>query len=261
LSMKEVEMTGFVYDVSLGWLAGWNRDKLYEEDPKRVKWIKMSEVNNMQKADAETEQDKCVGYQMMVWNGEVYQQWLEIRPSKVKAGYGLFACCRFERGDIISAEVPGESYGQFELSEEPPNSDNLNLGVAWAAVKLENDLRRASNAIYVEANGLLRARSRILPGSEILVDSGSDVSIYGMEYLDCVVMPNKPSHYRNWWSPVQLGKVVSGSKTGGYVVVYGAQRNRIHVTEEEVKKIAITSAYNREIEEEEERERKRQKIF
>jgi hypothetical protein len=106
------------------------------------------------------------------------------------ACYGLFAKARFERGDIISVKrcgktevAPGED---VEKRKHPhraagaavgPTEETVGLGAGWAETVDLNAMKKAAsqccNARFTIDGQVLRATTRILPGTEVIVGVGA----------------------------------------------------------------------------------------
>ena len=221
-------MEELVYDIRLDWLARWGPSNVI----KSVKWLKIEELGG-----GEAEAD---GFRMMVLiGGKGYKNWIEVRKSKRKGGFGLFAAVRFEKGDIITARVPGEEEAKEDRN---PQLENLQLG--WAVRRSSEELGKGSNAIYVSSNRLIRAKNRILAGSEILLDADME-STLGMEYLDCLVFSEPRVGWRNFQSRNGIGTVRSGDKVNGFIVQFDKGRKKVKMSKEKVRSLAVSYEFGK----------------
>lgn len=218
-----------VYDIGLDWLVRWAEvGGLASNATKSVKWLKIEEI--------EEEDMEAGGFRMMVLTGgKGYKSWIEVRRTESKAGYGLFAAVRFERGDIITALVPGEEEAK---EARLPSKSNLKLGGSWAVRRSQEELGKSSNAIYVPNNGLIRAKNRILPGSEILLDAEMQ-AVFGFEYLDCLVFSEPRQGWRNWQSKTCIGTIKSGDLVNGFIAEFDQGRKKVRMSQEEVRRLAV----------------------
>lgn len=237
-------MKNLVYECNLEWLKAFVEGRASNSlsRPRPVKWQKLEDVAvvemdaQIRKRISETKAANIV-YRMLVWIGGAYKGWIEVRPSCVRDSYGLFAVARFEKGSIITAKIPIEN----QLDDSVlPSEDTLHLGWKWAVEKNADALGPTANAVYLRENGLVRASTRIMPGTEILLDGGCTSSRNGFEWLDSLVFAEPQKGWKNWHARGSIGKVVSGNSGHGFVVKFDHGTETLeNVTEEELKKRSV----------------------
>lgn len=106
------------------------------------------------------------------------KKWLTIMKTENSPGNGvsfqLFAATRFEKGDVISVVTFPENN---EINQTEPNGKTLGLGGDWAKkVFTQNDDIKQCNAMISNEANVIRAVSRIMAGTEIIV---------AMDYRNC----------------------------------------------------------------------------
>lgn len=224
-------MVELLYDIDLEWLRRWNDGVPgYEQNGANgVRWRHSYEMDGGV--------GKRVAYEMFVWCGDSLKKWLEVRPSTIKKGFGVFATVRFEKGDIITARVEGQEYK--DNGTEEPQIDNLQFGWQWIARKRGDDCK--SNAVYVKENNLVRAKNRILAGAEIVLEDADSGSTGGAEYLDSIVFDEADIQRgpKSWHGLSNIGKVISGDSYNGFVVYYQEKRLKVKMSEGMVKALLV----------------------
>jgi hypothetical protein len=154
----------------------------------------------------------------------------------VRDGYGLFAVTRFEKGSVVTAKIPNET----QLPESAiPSKDNLHLGWNWVAKKNAEELGLTTNVVYLKESGLIRACTRIMPGTEILLDREQSSILNGLEWLDSLIFMESREGWSNWHARRSIGRVVSGDKGRGFVVKFedGSIRN---MNEAKLEELAVS---------------------
>ena len=234
-----------MYECDVDWLrpiieGGWE----VKGSSDIIQWVKKEKVGV--KLDGINEVGVGIDevYCMNVNTGGSFKGWLEVRRSGIQEGYGLFAMRRFEKGSIITAKIPKE---MGTVPEGPPTRETLFLGWSWAVKKNTEDVGRHFNAVHLDANGMLRTARRIMPGTEIVVDAGSQSTfVADMEWLDTVVFMERKHALMNWHRRTYFGKVISGDRKQGYTVQYNNGKIR-KMNKAEVQRLAVF----REVDEEE----------
>lgn len=218
-----------VYECDVEWLRPLTEGDLSVSKPvKLVKWQKLEDVSvvgvEYQGGNRSMQRGDTVIYRMLVGNGGAYKGWVEVRRSGVRNSYGLFAISRFEKGSIITAKIPDEIEGS---NLDSPTKDTLFLGWNWVVRKSAEELGPTTNAVYLKESGLIRACTRIMPGTEILLDGDKLSGTNGLEWLDALVFLERSNGWKNWHARNTIGRVVSGDRGRGYIVKYqdGTVRN------------------------------------
>jgi hypothetical protein len=220
---ESAEMKSLVYECDVEWLRPFVEGGLERPLTKPVKWQKLEDVAVVGVESLVGDRNMAVPgdtnalFRMLVVNGGVYKGWVEVRKSGVKEGYGLFAVTRFEKGSIITAKIPCE----IQLLESViPTKDTLYLGWNWVAKKSLEELGPTINAVYLRESMLIRACTRIMPGTEILLDREQLSVSNGLEWLDSLVFMESREGWTNWHARRSIGRVVSGDKGRGFVVKF-----------------------------------------
>ena len=229
------EMTTLVYDCNIEWLKMVIESGcMMEYHGKAVKWQRTEEVRQVDDYTSDMEGEN-VAFRMLVLSGGVYKEWIEIRRSGFGDGYGLFALTRFEKGSIITMKIPYE--GKLGQGAEPQKS-SLHLGCNWVARKTADHIGPTGNAVYLEENGLLRSKRRIMPGSEIVLDEKLTSDLCDLKYLDALVYVEKKDSWNNWQDTNSIGRVISGDRGRGYMVKYH-DSNMKTMNVQDIEKLAL----------------------
>ena len=141
------------------------------------------------------------------------------------SGYGLFARCRFEKGDIVTfmsksnfekTNMKGNLHEKCHVEGEP-----FFVGGEWARDAVSVPVDSIRNNACITEYGAVRAIQRILSGHEILVDYNLQ-HFYPAKLLDMVVY--KDEEGACFVNPADIGIVTGyGGKQDGsvrYVVKY-----------------------------------------
>jgi hypothetical protein len=216
-------MKSLVYECDVEWLKPLVEGGSERPLAKPIKWQKLEDVvvvglQSHQVGDGSmVPGDTNVLFRMLVANGGVYKGWVEIRRSGVRDGYGLFAVTRFEKGSIVTAKIPYET----QLPESGiPSKDTLHLGWKWVVKKNVEELGLTTNVVYLKESGLIRACTRIMSGTEILLDREQSSILNGLEWLDSLIFMESREGWSNWHARRSIGRVVSGDKGQGFVVKF-----------------------------------------
>jgi hypothetical protein len=112
------------------------------------------------------------------------------------------------------------------------------LGWNWVVKKNAEELGPTINAVYLKESGLIRACTRIMPGTEILLDGEQSSVSNGFEWLDSLIFMESQNGWSNWHARRSIGRVVSGDKSRGFVVKYddGSVKN---MNETKLKELAV----------------------
>jgi hypothetical protein len=154
-------------------------------------------------------------FRMLVANGGACKGWVEVRKSGMRDACGVFAVTRFEKGSTVTPKIPDE----MQLPEfGMPAKHALHLGWNWVVKKKAEELGRTINVVRLKENGLTRACTRIMPGTEILLDGEQSSVSNGFEWLDGLVFMESQSGWTNWHARRSIGRVVSGDKGWGFIV-------------------------------------------
>ena len=235
-------MKSLVYECDVEWLRAVVEGRLEMSSVKPVKWQKLEDVivvgleERRVGTSSMGEGDRNAVFRMLVANGGIYKGWVEVRRSGMRDDYGLFAVARFEKGSIVTVKIPEETQlPAFTM----PTKDTLHLGWNWVVKKNVEDLGPTINAVYLRESGLIRACTRIMPGTEILLN-GEQLSVSnGFEWLDSLIFMESQDGWTNWHARRSIGRVVSGDKGRGFVVKYddGSIKN---MNEAKLKELAVS---------------------
>ncbi len=93
--------------------------------------------------------------------------------------------------------------------------------------------------MYLKESGLIRACTRIMPGTEIFLDGEQSSVSNGFEWLDSLIFMESQNGWSNWHARRSIGRVVSGDKSRGFVVKYddGSLKN---MNETKLKELAVS---------------------
>jgi hypothetical protein len=186
---ESVKMKSLVYECDVEWLRPLVKGESKRPPVKPIKWQKLEDVAvvgvELRVGDRSTGPgDMNAVFHMLVANGGVYKGWVELQSSGLRDSYGLFAVTRFEKGSIITVKIRYET----QLSESAiPTKDTLHLGWNWVVKKNVKELGPTINAVYLKESGLIWACTRIMPGTEILLDGEQSSVLNGLEWLDSLI--------------------------------------------------------------------------
>jgi hypothetical protein len=107
------------------------------------------------------------------------------------------------------------------------------------AKKNAEELGLTTNVVYLKESGLIRACTRIMPGTEILLDREQSSILNGLEWLDSLIFMESREGWSNWHARRSIGRVVSGDKGRGFVVKFedGSIRN---MNEAKLEELAVS---------------------
>ena len=236
MSRESPNMKSLVYECDVEWLRPFVEGGSKVSSAKAIKWQKLEDLIVVGDDKSMGPGDTNIIFRMLVTSGGVYKGWVEVRKSGASDGYGLFAVTRFEKGSIVTAKIPYET----QLSDSAiPTKDTLHLGWNWIVKKNVEEVGRNSNAVYLKESGLIRACTRIMPGTEILMDKEESSVSNGLEWLDSLIFAEPQHGWTNWHARKLIGKVVSGDKGRGFVVKYddGSMQN---MTEMKLEELAVS---------------------
>jgi hypothetical protein len=236
-------MKSLVYECDVEWLRPVVEGGSEMSSMKSVKWQKLEDVIDVGLQEPRVGARSSMGerstnavFRMLVANGGAYKGWVEVRKSGMRDDYGVFAVTRFEKGSIVTLKIPDETQlPEFTI----PTKHTLHLGWNWVVKKKAKEHGRTINAVYLKENGLIRACTRIMPGTEILLDWEQSSVSNGFEWLDSLVFMESQSGWTNWHTRRSIGRVVSGDKSRGFIVKYddGSIKN---MNEEKLKELAVS---------------------
>jgi hypothetical protein len=235
-------MNSLVYECDVEWLRLVVEGGSEISSVKSVKWQKLEDVIvvGVQEPPVDVKSMGQGGtnavFRMLVTNGGAYKGWVEVRKSGMRDDYGVFAVTRFEKGSIVTLKIPDETQlPEFTM----PTKHTLHLGWNWVVKKKSKEVGRTINAVYLKENGLIRASTRIMPGTEILLDAEQPPVSNGFEWLDSLVFMESRSCWINWHARKSIGRVVSGDKGRGFIVKYddGSIKN---MNEDKLKELAVS---------------------
>jgi hypothetical protein len=235
-------MKSLVYECDVEWLRPVVEGGSEVSSVKPVKWQKLEDVivvgfkEPRVGLESMEQGDTNAVFRMLVANGGAYKGWVEVRRSGMRNDYGLFAVTRFEKGSIVTVKIPHETQlPEFTM----PTKDTLHLGWNWVLKKNAEELGPTINAVYLKESGLTRACTRIMPGTEILLDGEQSSVSNGFEWLDSLIFMESKDGWTNWHARRTIGRVVSGDKGRGFVVKYddGSMKN---MNEAELKELAVS---------------------
>jgi hypothetical protein len=239
---KSKNMKSLVYECDVEWLRPVVEGGSEMSSVKSVKWQKLEDVidGGLQQPRVNAKSMGQGGtnavFRMLVANGGAYKGWVEVRKSGMRDDYGVFAVTRFEKGSIVTLKIPDETQlPEFTM----PTKHTLHLGWNWVVKKKAKEVGRTINAVYLKENGLIRACTRIMPGTEILLDGEQSSISNGFEWLDSLVFMEPQNCWINWHARKSIGRVVSGDKGRGFVVKYDDGSMK-HMMEAKLKELAVS---------------------
>ena len=239
---KSRNMKSLVCECDVEWLRPVVEGGSEMSSVKSVKWQKLEDVIDVGlqeprvSARSMGQGGTSAVFRALVANGGAHKGWVEVRKSGMRDDCGVFAVTRFEKGSIVTLKIPDETQlPEFTM----PAKHTLHLGWNWVVKKKAKEAGRTINAVCLKENGLIRACTRIMPGTEILLDGEQSLVSNGFEWLDSLVFMESQSCWINWHVRKSIGRVVSGDKGRGFVVKYddGSLKN---MNEEKLKSLAVS---------------------